>query len=70
VVTLDRDFTTLLAIEGRDAPSVIYIRITGLDRSRTVRQMRFILTRVPPVDGPCYVATITPTGIRVRTLPI
>lgn len=70
VVTLDRDFTTLLAVEGMDSPSVIYVRIGGLDRWGTVRLLEDLLPRLPAEGTPCFVATVSPTGVRVRTLPI
>ena len=70
VVTLDRDFTNLLALERSASPSVIYLRLTGLDRDRSVHAILDVLGRVPDADGPGYVAVVSATGIRVRLLPI
>ncbi|MEE8469151.1 MAG: DUF5615 family PIN-like protein [Planctomycetota bacterium] len=70
VVTLDRDFSAILALGGLLWPSVIHIRMTSIHRARATSLIRSILAQLPPTTDAGYVATVTAGGIRVRNLPI
>jgi predicted nuclease of predicted toxin-antitoxin system len=45
VVTLDADFHAILAVSGAVGPSVIRIRIQGLDATETAELVRFVCIR-------------------------
>jgi predicted nuclease of predicted toxin-antitoxin system len=70
VVTLDADFHQTLATSRATSPSVVRIRIEGLKGE----QLASILTQVIAVAGTELEAgalvSVTPSRIRVRTLPI
>jgi predicted nuclease of predicted toxin-antitoxin system len=70
VVTLDADFHALLATSRATGPSVVRIRIEGLDGE----QMAALLGQVLAVAGDELeagaVVSVTARRIRVRSLPI
>ena len=45
VVTLDADFHAILAVSGASGPSVIRLRLQGLNAPEVVRLLRDVLTR-------------------------
>jgi predicted nuclease of predicted toxin-antitoxin system len=45
VVTLDADFHAILAVSGASGPSVIRLRLQGLNAPEVVRLVRDVLTR-------------------------
>jgi predicted nuclease of predicted toxin-antitoxin system len=70
VATLDADFHALLANSGARSPSVIRIRIQGLN----AEQLAELLAEVESAAGgeidAGAVVSVTPSRIRVRLLPI
>lgn len=69
IVTLDRDFTQLMAVSGARTPSVIFIR-QNVDRAKAVSLIRRVLaTCEDALLGGCIVS-VTDDQIRVRSLPI
>lgn len=70
VVTADADFHAHLALSGAVWPSVIRVRIEGL-RDRALAEL---ITRVIHIVGDDLargsVVSVTPTAIRLRTLPL
>jgi predicted nuclease of predicted toxin-antitoxin system len=71
VVTLDADFHALLAQAGASRPSVIRIRIEGLDADRLAQLLREVLA-VAAVDlaAGAAVSVTPPNLVRIRHLPI
>ena len=70
VVTLDADFHALLAVSDARTPSVVRLRIEGLKG----RELAALLVRVWDRAGIALtrgaIATVTPTSIRIKDLPI
>jgi len=70
VVTLDGDFPWLMYVGGYSAPSIILLRIEGLDRQRTVD----VLTRIIPAVADSLrsgaVVSVNLEAARVRLLPL
>lgn len=70
VVTLDADFHQSLAISRATSPSVVRLRVEGMQGD----QLSAILKQVIAMAGPelaCgAVVSVTPSRIRVRALPI
>jgi predicted nuclease of predicted toxin-antitoxin system len=71
VITLDADFHTILATSGATKPSVVRIRIEGLDGARLAQLLAQVL-QAAAVDlaAGAMVSVTTPNLIRVRSLPI
>lgn len=70
VVTLDADFSALLALSGASRPSVIHIRREGLDYLLAAE----LIARVTDVlredlEVGC-IASVSERGVRVHRLPI
>ncbi|TQE97797.1 MAG: hypothetical protein FKY71_15875 [Spiribacter salinus] len=70
VVTLDADFHTLLALSGASAPSVIRVRVQGLDAGKFTDTMMVILPDIAESIERGAAVTVTATRIRIRHLPI
>ena len=69
-VTLDRDFSRLLATNAALRPSVIFIRRQGLRAHPIVSLLRAVVKEyAEPLDAGCVV-TIGVRGTRVRRLPL
>ena len=70
VVTLDADFRTLSTVSGASAPSVIRIRIEGLQ----AKDLASLLESVLKLCGDDLIngamVSVTENGIRIRRLPI
>jgi predicted nuclease of predicted toxin-antitoxin system len=70
VVTLDADFSALLALSGRGRPSVVHLRIEGLDFRRAARTIEQVLAATAGDLAQGCIASVTPGGTRVRRLPV
>lgn len=70
VVTLDRDFPALLALGDRATPSVLLLRLQGLDTGATVTLIEATVPLVHDelVRGAIVVHTVD--EVRIRGLPI
>jgi predicted nuclease of predicted toxin-antitoxin system len=70
VITLDADFSRLLALSNGNRPSVVFLRLDHLDHNRATELLSRIL---PPIEmtlsAGCLVV-VNPQGIRVRSLPL
>jgi len=71
VVTLDADFHTMLATSAATKPSVVRVRIEGLDGAQLAQLLAQVL-QAAAVDlaSGAMVSVTTPNLIRVRSLPI
>jgi len=69
IVTLDRDFTQLVAMSGARVPSLIYIR-QNVDRPKSVALVRAVLAACESQLTVGSVVSVTEDQIRVRLLPI
>lgn len=70
VTYYDADFHALMALSGAAKPSVIRIRIEGLQAAAVVRLLQdVILQSVADLQSGCL-ASVTDTGLRVRKLPL
>jgi predicted nuclease of predicted toxin-antitoxin system len=70
VVTLDADFSRLLALGGMRRPSVIFLRQSELDRPAATALLRAILPLLDQALDEGALAVVTTNGIRVRRLPL
>lgn len=70
VVTLDADFHQLLALTRANSPSVIRVRIEGLRGDRLAAVLAQVLSVAPSEVSAGAVVSVTPSKIRVRSLPI
>ena len=68
-MTLDRDFTQLVAVSGDRAPSVIYIR-QNVDRASTTELILKVLAACEPALIGGSLLSVTDDEIRVRPLPV
>lgn len=70
VVTLDADFSAILALSGASGPSVIHLRIEGLGYREAARVIGAVLGSVEPDLATGCIVSVTARGIRVRRLPL
>ena len=70
VITLDADFHALLAVSGASAPSVVRLRIEGLKGSELAALLIRVWDRAGVALTRGAIATVTPTSIRIKDLPI
>lgn len=71
VVTLDADFHTILATSSASKPSVIRIRIEGLDGAKLATLLAQVLNvAAADIATGAMVSVAAPYLIRVRCLPI
>jgi len=70
VVTLDADFHSLLAFSGAISPSVIRIRIEGLNGPKSASLIKEVVwgSKADLANG--ALVTVQPGRIRIRRLPI
>jgi len=69
VVTLDSDYAMLVATAGAESPSVVHIRIEGLNLRRAGELLSTVLPALKDdLEAGC-IASVTPRGVRVRRLP-
>ncbi len=70
VVTLDRDFTRILAATEGIAPSVIHLRMQKTNHARTTALLRNIVSHLADDLRSGCIVSVTAQSIRVRRLPI
>ena len=70
LISLDSDFHALLAASGASSPSVIRIRIEGLDGEALAKLLVQVLAAVELELESGAVVSVTEQRIRVRSLPI
>lgn len=70
IVTLDADFHTLLAVSGAVGPSVIRVRIEGLNGERMADLIESVVAQVGDLLIQGAVATVTERNLRIKRLPI
>jgi len=70
IVTLDADFHALLASSGAVAPSVIRIRIEGLQDRELAILIKGVIDQVHADLLRGSAVTVTVTSVRVRALPL
>ncbi len=70
VVTLDADFSALLALSGASSPSVVHVRIQGLDHAAMAHLIQRVLTLLGDDLTQGCIASVSESGVRVRRLPV
>ncbi len=70
VLTLDADFHALLAVSGASGPSVIRLRIQGMDGPRFVALMASVLARFEDELNSGSLVTVKARKITAHRLPI
>lgn len=70
VVTLDADFHALLALSRAPSPSVIRIRIEGLNGPKAASLIEAVLARCVEDLAQGGVVTVQPGRMRIRRLPL
>ena len=70
VVTLDHDFPHLLFLEAAARPSVILLRVDGLDRRAAVELLRSLVPQIVDDLRSGAIVSVDRSGARVRALPV
>ena len=70
VVSLDSDFHTLLALSKATAPSVIRIRIEGLQAQAACNLIRHVVTQCEADVTAGCVVSVQEDRVRIRMLPL
>ena len=70
IVTVDADFHALLALSGAARPSVIRLRVQGVQRDDLVQLIVSVLTQCEADLAAGAVVTADSTRARVRRLPL
>lgn len=70
VVTLDADFHAILARQGVKEPSVIRVRMDGLDGPTLAATLRALLNRCEDDLRAGVAVSITANRVRIRRLPL
>jgi len=70
VVTLDSDFHRLLASARAKSPSVVRVRIEGLDAAAMALLIASVIERLQAELESGAAISVTPRSIRVRRLPL
>lgn len=70
IVTLDADFHALIAVSGRNAPSVIRIRVEGLRAEPLSALLVDVISRYHAESEQGALVTIQHRRVRLRRLPI
>ena len=70
VVTLDADFHALMALANATTPSVIRIRIEGLDGKGLAELLRTVLKRAGEDLRAGALVSVTESQVRIRGLPV
>jgi predicted nuclease of predicted toxin-antitoxin system len=70
VITLDADFHALLALSRATTPSVIRIRIEGLNGQKAADLIQAVLIRCTEDLEQGAVITVQPSRIGIRRLPL
>ena len=70
IVTLDSDFVRMAAFNSRSKPSIIHLRLSGLDRTASVTFLREILPQIEAELERGCIASVGQRGIRIRSLPL
>ena len=71
VITLDADFHTILATSGATKPSVIRIRIEGLDGAQVAQLLALVVgAATTDLEAGAMISVVLPNLIRVRRLPV
>jgi predicted nuclease of predicted toxin-antitoxin system len=70
VVTLDGDFPRLMYVGAYASPSVVLLRLEGLDRASTVEILKRLVPAIEDRLRAGAVVSVDGKTARVRTLPI
>lgn len=70
VVTLDADFHSLLALSGADRPSVLRLRMQGLDGTTLAPLLISLLPEVEAALSRGALITFDGSRLRIRHLPL
>lgn len=69
-ITLDADFHALLVLRSEQAPSVVRIRIEGLQAAAMAELLLRIWPRIEPAMREGALVTVTQSQVRIRRLPL
>lgn len=69
IVTVDGDFTRLVALSGLRVPSIVFLR-QNVDRALAVKTVRRVLATCEQAMQRGCLISVTTEQIRVRALPI
>ena len=70
IITLDSDFVRMAAFSPRSKPSILHLRLSGLDRTASVTLLREILPQIEAELERGCIASVGQRGIRIRSLPL
>lgn len=70
VVTHDHDFARLLFVTGASRPSVVLLRIEGLDRAKVVHLLMQLVPQIELELRDGAIVSVDAAEARVRPLPI
>jgi len=69
VVTLDGDFTRIVALSGLRVPSIVFLR-QNVDRAKAVQLVRKVLAACEDALQRGCLVSVTEEQIRIRALPV
>jgi predicted nuclease of predicted toxin-antitoxin system len=70
ILTQDLDFSSLVALQGLDQPSLVTLRLANPDPERIARSLLDLASVPVPLFEEGYAVTIEESSIRIRKLPI
>lgn len=70
IITLDADFHSLLALSGATSPSVLRLRIEGMNACDVVDLMQRLWPRIQHSMCTGAMVTVTSTSCRIKQLPV
>jgi predicted nuclease of predicted toxin-antitoxin system len=70
IVTLDADFARMLATAGAASPSLVWLRIDGLDRRRATELLERLLPQIEADLRTGSIVSVTEAAVRVRPMPV
>lgn len=70
VITLDSDFHTILTISRATKPSVIRVRIQGMNANDLSLLVQYVVSRCVSELNDGAMISVTETQVRIRRLPV
>lgn len=70
ILTQDLDFSALVALSGRSAPSVVSLRLSSSRIERVGERLRHVLPSLEAEIGSGAIVSIEDDSVRTRSLPI
>lgn len=70
IITQDLDFSSIIALSGKQYPSLITLRLTVVEPQRVTEKLQYVYPMIIDQLREGYAITINDSSIRKRKLPI